>query len=487
MKFYITTPIYYVNDAPHVGHAYTNISADTLARFYRLRGYRVFFLTGTDEHGLKIQRSAEERGISPQELADQNAENFKKLWEFLGISYDHFIRTTDEGHKKLVQEVFRRCYEKGDIYLGEYEGWYCVGCEEFKPESELIEGNKCPIHLKPCEYIKEPSYFFRLSKYQSAIEELIENNPTFVLPSYRKNEVLSFVKQGLKDLSITRPRHRVQWGIPVPFDPDHTIYVWFDALFNYLSAVYDKMELWPPDLHLVGKDILRFHAIYWPAFLMSLDYALPKSIFAHGWWKVEGQKMSKSLGNVISPYELVKEYGLDEIRYFLLREVPFGQDGDISKSALRNRIVGELSNEFGNLFSRVLAMDLKYLGGKVEGDKDQEYINFCGEVIENYEKFMREVDFYHALEEVFRLSSFLNKYVDRKAPWSLTGKELADVLYTLTDGLFVVAYLLHPFMPFKTKLIFENMHIEVLPKEVKPYTFGYYSVKEKLILFPKRP
>ncbi|WP_448583842.1 methionine--tRNA ligase [Thermocrinis sp.] len=489
MKFYITTPIYYVNDVPHVGHAYTNIAADTIARFYRLRGYGVFFLTGTDEHGLKIQKSAEEKALSPKELADINSENFKKLWEFLNISYDHFIRTTDPYHIKLVQEVFLKSYEVGDIYLGEYEGWYCVGCEEFKSESELIEGNKCPIHLKPCDYIKEPSYFFRLSKYQKTIEELLEKESNFVLPSYRKNEVLSFVKQGLKDLSVTRPRSRVNWGIPVPFDKEHTIYVWFDALFNYLSAVYEKMEFWPPDLHLVGKDILRFHAIYWPAFLMSVGYDLPRTIFAHGWWKVEGQKMSKSLGNVVSPYDLVKEYGLDEVRYFLLREVPFGQDGDITKEALKNRIVGELSNEIGNLYSRVLAMAVKYLNGKVSGDKDYEYLSFCSDVIEKYEMFMREVDFYRALEEVLRLSSFLNKYVDSKAPWSLakTDEEsLRKVLYTLMDGLFVIAYLLNPFMPSKTALVFENLHIEQLPKEVRPYIFSSYSTKGKLILFPKR-
>jgi methionyl-tRNA synthetase (EC 6.1.1.10) len=489
MKFYITTPIYYVNDVPHVGHAYTNIAADTLARFYRLRGYNVFFLTGTDEHGLKIQKSAEEKALSPKELADRNSENFKKLWEFLNISYDHFIRTTDPYHIKLVQEMFVKSYEAGDIYLGEYEGWYCVGCEEFKSESDLIEGNKCPIHLKPCDYVKEPSYFFRLSKYQKVIKELLEKEQSFVLPPYRRNEVISFVKEGLKDLSITRPRSRVKWGIPVPFNQEHTIYVWFDALFNYLSAVYEKMEFWPPDLHLVGKDILRFHAVYWPAFLMSVGYELPKTIFAHGWWKVEGKKMSKSLGNVVNPYDLVREYGLDEVRYFLLREVPFGQDGDITKEALKNRIVGELSNEIGNLYSRVLAMVVKYLGAKVEGNKDQEYLNLCTEVIERYEKFMRDVDFYRALEEVLRLSSFLNKYIDSKAPWSLakTDEEaLKKVLYALTDGLFVIAYLLNPFMPSKTSLVFENLHIEELPKEIKPYIFGSYSTKGKLILFPKQ-
>ncbi len=489
MKFYVTTPIYYVNDIPHIGHAYTTISADVLARYYRQRGFDVFFLTGTDEHGLKIQKSAEEKGISPKELADKNSENFKKLWDALNISYNHFIRTTDEYHKELVKEVFIKSYERGDIYLGEYEGWYCVGCEEFKQPSELLEGNKCPIHLKPCDYIKEPSYFFRLSKYENFILDLLENSPNFVMPDYRKNEVISFVKQGLKDLSVTRPRSRVRWGIEVPFDKDHTIYVWFDALFNYVSAVKDRMHYWPADLHIVGKDILRFHAIYWPAFLESVGLDIPKSIFAHGWWKVEGQKMSKSLGNVINPLDLVNTYGLDEVRYFLLRDIPFGQDGDINKESLENRIVGELSNEIGNLFSRVLAMDIKYLNGTVNGSKDLEYENLASEIISNYHKAMEGVDFYNALENLLKLSSYLNKYVDTKAPWSLAKsneEELKKVLYTLTDGLFLIAWMLNPFIPSKCQRVFENFYVSDLPTQIKPYTYPSYTVKEKLILFPKR-
>ncbi len=489
MKFYITTPIYYVNDVPHIGHAYTTVAADVLARYYRQRGFDVFFLTGTDEHGLKIQKSAEEKGMSPKELADINSENFKRLWEFMDVSYDRFIRTTDDYHKELVREVFTKSYERGDIYLGEYEGWYCVGCEEFKPESELLEGNRCPIHLKPCEYIKEPSYFFRLSKYQDFILELLESVPDFVMPDYRRNEVISFVRQGLKDLSVTRPRSRVRWGIEVPFDPEHTIYVWFDALFNYVSAVVDRLHYWPADLHLVGKDILRFHAVYWPAFLRSVGMDIPKRIFAHGWWKVEGQKMSKSLGNVISPYDLVKDYGLDEVRYFLLRDMPFGQDGDITKTALKGRIEGELSNEVGNLFSRVLAMDTRYLSGKVEGSKDGDYQRVAVEAIEAYHESMERVDFYRALEEVLKFCAYLNKYVDSKAPWNLVKsdeKALKDVLYTLTDGLFIIAYMLNPFMPSKFKVVFENLGIQTLPTSIKPYTYAQYSVREKLILFPKR-
>ncbi len=489
-KFYVTTPIYYVNDVPHIGHAYTTIAADTLARFHKLRGYEVFFLTGTDEHGLKIQKSAEEKGISPKELADRNSENFKRLWEFLGIEYTRFIRTTDTEHVRLVQEVFQKSYEKGDIYLGEYEGWYCVGCEEFKSEMELAEGNSCPIHMKPCEYIREPSYFFRLSKYQDKLLELYESHPTFVKPDYRRNEIVSFVSQGLKDLSVTRPRDRVKWGIPVPFDEGHTIYVWFDALFNYISALDGQVgKFWPADLHIVGKDILRFHTVYWPAFLMSVGYEVPEMVFAHGWWTVEGRKMSKSLGNVVNPYEVVEEYGLDEVRYFLLREVPFGQDGDFSKEAILNRINGELANEIGNLFSRVVSMSHKYLGGSVSGRGDEAYASLTAEVIENHERLMGEVNFYRALEEVLRLSSFLNKYVDEKAPWELAKRgddSLKNVLYTLVDGLFVLSYLLLPFMPGKMRQAVDMLGVGELPHKIEPFTFDSYRLGERRILFPRR-
>jgi len=489
-KFYVTTPIYYVNDVPHIGHAYTTVAADTLARFYRLRGYDVFFLTGTDEHGLKIQKSAEEKGIDPKELADMNSESFKKLWEFLGIGYDKFIRTTDPEHVEFVKEVFQKSYERGDIYLGEYEGWYCVGCEEFKSESELVEGKVCPIHLKPCEYLKEPSYFFRLSRYQERLLELYESNPTFIRPDYRRNEVISFVKQGLRDLSVTRPRSRVRWGIEVPFDPEHTVYVWFDALFNYLSALGERRSIyWPADVHIVGKDILRFHTVYWPAFLMSVGYDTPKTVFAHGWWTVEGRKMSKSLGNVVNPYEVVKEYGLDEIRYFLLREVPFGQDGDFSKEAVLNRINGELANEIGNLFSRVVSMVGKYLGGQVRGKAHHTYLNVAWSVVENYERSMREVNFYRAVEEALGLSSFLNKFVDEKVPWELARREdesLSDVLYTLTDGLFLLAYLLYPFMPNKMGEALRMLGVEEVPTRIGPCTFEVYRVGERKVLFPRR-
>ncbi len=489
-KFYVTTPIYYVNDVPHIGHAYTTIAADTIARFYRLRGYDVFFLTGTDEHGLKIQRSAEEKGVSPKELADKNSENFRRLWSFLNIEYTKFIRTTDPEHVELVREVFRRSYERGDIYLSEYEGWYCVGCEEFKSETELGEDKSCPIHLKPCEYIREPSYFFRLSAYQEKLLRLYRDQPGFVRPDYRLREIVSFVQQGLRDLSVTRPRSRVSWGIPVPFDEDHTIYVWFDALFNYISALGEEVDrYWPADLHIVGKDILRFHTVYWPAFLLSVGYRIPETVFAHGWWTVEGKKMSKSLGNVVDPYEVVREYGLDEIRYFLLREVPFGQDGDFSRSALLNRINGELANEIGNLYSRVISMVRKYVGTEISAEGDPAYSGMAEETVARYEGYMKEVNFQKALEEALKLSAFLNKYVDSKAPWELARREdprLRSVLYTLLDGLYVLTCLLVPFMPGRMERAFRMLGVDRPPPELRPFTFKTFRIGERTVLFPRR-
>lgn len=489
-KFYVTTPIYYVNDVPHIGHAYTTIAADILARYHRLQSKEVFFLTGTDEHGLKIQKSAEERGLSPKELADMNSENFKNLWKELNISYTKFIRTTDPEHVEYVMEVITKSYENGDIYLGEYEGWYCIGCEEFKPQSELEEGNTCPIHKKPCEYIKEPSYFFRLTRYQERILELFLSEDSPIMPTFRRKEIVSFIKQGLKDLSITRPRSRVKWGIQTPFDPEHTIYVWFDALFNYVSALGEKRDrFWPADVHIVGKDILRFHTVYWFPFLMSVDLALPKMVFAHGWWTVEGQKMSKSLGNVVDPREVAKEYGVDEIRYFLFREVPFGQDGDFSREAIVNRINGELANEIGNLISRVLSMARKYLGGGIKGKIYERYANLAEEVLESYKKNMDILAFNKAIEEILRLSSFLNKFVDEKAPWELAKEgnpDLENVLYTLIDGVALLSLLLTPFMPKKMETALKSLGIQKNPKEIKPALFASYTPGERIILFPRR-
>jgi len=502
-KFYVTTPIYYVNDVPHLGHAYTTVAADVLARYNRQKGKKTFFLTGTDEHGLKIQQAAEKKGISPKELADQTHKKFKKLWEVLNISYDRFIRTTDEDHKRAVQHIFQKCYENGDIYLGKYEGWYCVGCEEFKTETEIKDNDyKCPIHQKKCEKITEESYFFRLSKYTDKLLKLYEENPDFIQPDYRRNEVIAFVKQGLKDLSVSRKRERVKWGIPVPFDESHTIYVWFDALTNYLTAVgYPDVEreefktFWPADVHIVGKDILRFHAVYWPAFLMSAGLEVPKKVFAHGWWTVEGQKMSKSLGNVVDPFEVADKYGVDEIRYFLLREVPFGQDGDFSKKAVIGRINADLANDLGNLISRSISMINKFKKGVVEKgsittDLEKQYEEKYKETLEKFDSFMNNLEFNKALETVWEFIDFLNKYIVKTEPWALRKKEdpyLDTTLYVLADGLYGIIWMLFPFMPTKMKEALGFLGLQEFSIKPQPFSFPQNTKVAKKIkpLFPR--
>ncbi|WP_457641635.1 methionine--tRNA ligase [Persephonella sp.] len=498
-KFYVTTPIYYVNDVPHLGHAYTTVAADVIARYYRQRGIKTFFLTGTDEHGLKIQKSAEEKGITPKELADKTHLKFKELWKVLNISYDRFIRTTDQDHIKAVQYIFQKCYENGDIYLSEYESWYCVGCEEFKTETEIKEYDyKCPIHLKPCEKVKEESYFFKLSKYQDKLLELYENKPDFIKPEYRRNEVVSFVKQGLKDLSVSRKRDRVKWGIPVPFDENHTIYVWFDALTNYLTAVgYPPQpnEFWPADIHIVGKDILRFHAVYWPAFLMSAGLEIPETVFAHGWWTVEGHKMSKSLGNVVDPFKAAEEYGVDQLRYFLLREVPFGLDGDFSKKAVIGRINSDLANDLGNLISRSLSMINKFKKGVVvrgseHTDLEKEYKELYLYTLENFHNHISVLEYNKALEIVWEFIDFMNKYIVKTEPWSLNKEDnpcLDTVLYTVADSLLLIVWLLTPFMPEKMRTALEYLGLENLPQEPKPFSFPEgIKIKKKIKpLFPR--
>ncbi|MGB9892381.1 methionine--tRNA ligase, partial [Thermodesulfovibrio yellowstonii] len=367
--FYITTPIYYVNDIPHIGHAYTTIAADILARYMRLKGRKVFFLTGTDEHGQKVERAALQKGKTPKEHADIMVENFKTLWKGLNISNDAFIRTTDEEHKRIVQEILQRLYDKGEIVKRKYSGMYCTPCERFWTEKDLVEG-KCPDCGRDVEFIEEENYFFLMSKYQQALIEHIEKNPSYILPETRKNEVLGFLKnRTLGDLCISRPKHRLEWGIILPFDENYTTYVWFDALVNYYSALKylapENVEWWPPDHHLIGKDILTTHAVYWSTMLMALELPLPRNIFAHGWWTVKGKKMSKSLGNVVNPSEVIKKYGVDAFRYFLFREVSFGLDGDFSEEALIRRINNDLANDFGNLLNRFLVMNEKYMKGAV--------------------------------------------------------------------------------------------------------------------------
>ncbi|MBW2520470.1 MAG: methionine--tRNA ligase [Deltaproteobacteria bacterium] len=460
-SFYITTPIYYVNDVPHIGHAYTTLACDVMARYKRSRGYEVFFLTGTDEHGQKVEKAAHAKGETPLELADRVVKRFQSLWDKLDISHTDFIRTSQERHKEAVQEIFKRIEAKGDIYLGEYEDWYCTPCETFWTETQLLDGN-CPDCGRPTDKLKEESYFFRMSQYQEQLLKHIEDNPDFIQPKTRRNEILSFVREGLRDLSISRTTF--SWGIPVPNNEKHVIYVWFDALTNYISALgFPKdddgnfQQFWPCDVHVIGKDILRFHTVYWPTFLMAAGIPLPDKVFAHGWWTVEGQKMSKSLANVVEPNMLIDKYGVDAIRYFLLREVPFGLDGDFSHAALIHRINSDLANDLGNLVSRSTAMLNKYFDG-VLPVPDQPTAHdtalkdaFLGR-LDSIDQQMNDLAFNKALQSIWELVSAANKYIDEMAPWSLAKEEsqtnrLGTVLYNLIESVRLISLLIEPFMP----------------------------------------
>jgi methionyl-tRNA synthetase len=472
-NFYVTTPIYYVNGDPHVGSAYTTIAADVMARYKRTMGYDAYFLTGTDEHGQKVEETAKQKGYTPQQWTDIMAPRFKEMWAKLGIEYSDFIRTTEPRHKAAVKKILQKVYEKGDIYKGEYSGKYCVSCETFVPENQIVNGNHCPDCGKELRVVKEESYFFKMSKYQDALLEHIEKHPDFILPRSRRNEVVSFIKQGLQDLSISR--NTFEWGIPIEFAPGHITYVWFDALTNYLTAVgyennsemFDKYWNNAEVMHLLGKDIVRFHAIIWPCMLLSAGEKLPDKVVAHGWWTSEGEKMSKSKGNVVDPISEIEKYGVDAFRYCLMREVQFGNDGDYSTKSVVTRINSDLANDLGNLLNRTLGMYKKYFSGVVINgttrDKyDDEIETLWTEVVKEVEEQMNIVQYSKALEAIWRFISRLNKYIDETAPWTLAKDEankdrLAVVMNHLIDGLYKAAVMVYPYMPTSAQKIWNQL------------------------------
>ncbi len=472
-KFYITTAIDYPSAEPHIGHAYQKIISDVLARWNKIGGKDVWFLIGTDEHGKKIQEVAEDQNKSPKELVDELAEKFKSSWDLLDVRYNRFIRTTDKDHESLVKEVIKKCNDNGDIYLGEYEGLYCTDCEAYYTEKDLVE-MMCPFHEKPVRHIKEKSYFFRLSKYKDFLLDFYEKHPEFILPKERRNEIINRVKEGLRDLSVSRTSF--DWGIQFPLDDKHIVYVWFDALFNYVSGAGKNGEFWPADIHLLGRDNSWFHCVYWPAFLKSAGYELPKTVFVHGFLTFNGQKVSKSLGNSISPKALVDKYGSDAIRYYVCRNFVFGEDGDFSEKILVDRYNNELANKLGNLFSRVTGLTEKIGFKKCENSLIKEID------IKKVEKLMENYKFDKALNEIFAFIDHCNEYVQKKKPWESKDKK---ILYELLDSIKVVAILLWPFIPSTSENISKQLGFDISLKEIGRQLSDKINVKKSGVLFEK--
>ena len=502
-KFYVTTPIYYPSANFHIGHCYTTIIGDAIARYKRLCGYDVFYLTGTDEHGQKIQKKAEEAGVSPQEYVDKIVANAKDLWKTLNISYDKFIRTTDSEHVLCVQKIFKKLYDNGDIYKGVYKGLYCTPCESFWTETQLVDG-KCPDCGREVSEVSEEAYFFKLSKYQDRLMKYYEDNPTFIEPQSRKNEMINnFIKPGLEDLCVSRTSFN--WGIPVSFDDKHVVYVWLDALSNYISALGYLTEnddlfkkYWPCDLHIVGKEIVRFHTIVWPIMLMALDLPLPKKVFGHGWLVINGGKISKSIGNYKDPRNYVDTYGVDAVRYFVLREVPFGSDGSFSEDALINRTNGDLANILGNLVNRTIGMANKYFGGIIEDKKTNEDLDNklkveAIELKDKVDKYMEKLEISKALEVIFDLLRSCNKYIDDTMPWILAKDEnkkdrLSTVLYNLMECIRIATVLLQAFIPDTASKIFYQINTNIISYDSISSFGGYESgnkVNKSEVLFQR--